>query len=195
MIISEVIKKGWEETKKNFWFFVMLLIVYMGIYIGASLLLVKIKVIGQIITILLAFYLSVGIIIVALKKAKGELASIGDLFAGLPYLASYAGASILYMLIVMAGMFLLVFPAVIWGIQYMFYPYLVIDKKMKAIEALKASSRMTKGSKWDLFGINFVIGIVGMLGLFCLVIGLFWTIPLTMIAQALVYYKFAEKLQ
>ncbi|MDD5065447.1 MAG: hypothetical protein PHF84_00225 [bacterium] len=194
MIISEVVKKGWAEAKKSFWFFVGLLIIYFAIVIVASLLLNKIKYVGQIISFLLSFYLSVGLIIISLKKARGQTASIGDLFAGFPFLASYAGASILYMFIVIAGMILLIFPGVIWSLKYMFYPYLIVDKNMKAVESLKASAKITEGSKWDLLGINFVIGVISMLGVLCLVIGMFWTIPLSMIAQALVYMKFAEKL-
>lgn len=194
MILSEFLRKSWEETKKSFWFFFGVLIIYLALSVAAAMLLAKVKFAGQIISILLSFYLSAGLNIIALKKARGEPATIADLFAGLPYLASYAGGYILYMLIVMAGAILLFFPAVIWGIQYQFFPFLVIDKKMKAVQALKASAQMTRGFKWDLLGINFVLGVVGIIGFLCLFIGLFWALPVTMIAEALVYYRFVEKL-
>ena len=86
-------------------------------------------------------------------------------------------------------MILLIFPAFIWGIKFCLYPYFIVEKGMGPIEALQASSRATMGAKWDLLGFWSVIGVINVLGFFCLLIGLFATVPTTMVAMALVYRK------
>ncbi len=194
MFISEVLKKGWGITKENFFFFLSVIVVYFVLLIGGAWVLNKLRFIGQILFIILSFWLGVGLIIIALKKAKDENASLSDLFSGAKYLLSFIGASILYYLIIFAGTILLIFPAVIWGIKYMFFPYLIVDKNMKAIEALKASSKITKGVRWDILGFCIVLEIVNLLGILCLIIGLFWTIPTVLIAYATTYLKLANKI-
>lgn len=204
MFISEVVKKGWDEAKKSFWFFVgviVLFVVLIAIISMASTAVINrymgngfVGFVVGVVNIILTSYLSIGLILIGIKKAKNESTSIGDLFVGFPYVASYIGASVIYFLIVLAGFILLIFPGVVWSIKYGFYPYLIIDKKMKAIESIKASAKITHGFKWDILGVWFVIELIGILGFFCLLIGLFWTIPLVLVSSALVYLKLAEKL-
>ncbi len=145
------------------------------------------------IIIILEFWLSIGIIIICLKTVKGQNTKISDLFQGLPYLASYTGAYVLYTLLVMTGFFLLVVPGVVWHLKYMFFPYFVIEKKMKAIEALKASSKITCNIKWDLLRLEILLFLINLLGVAALLIGTFRTIPIMWISYALVYLKIKDK--
>ncbi|MBN1898671.1 MAG: hypothetical protein JW827_07835 [Spirochaetes bacterium] len=200
MFISDSIKKGWEITKKNFFFFLGILIVYFILIVAVAFVinlkpLQKIQFVGQVVYIIFSYWLGIGLVIIFLKKAKGQDTTFGDLFSGGKYLLSFIGASLLYYLIVLAGMILLIFPAIIWGIKYMFFPYLIIDKNMKAIESLKASAKITQGNKWDILGFSIVAAVVSYLGVLGLVIGLFWSMPTAMIAYILVYFKLAEKLK
>ncbi len=225
MVISEVLRKGWDITKKNFVFFLGILIAYFVLVFIGGWIFNKIRLIGQILFIIFSSWLAIGLIIVALKKVKDQDASFADLFSGARYLASFIGASILYYLLVFAGAIFLVFLsfilrlilkieylsipsvpliilavilaiiwAIVWGIRYMFFPYLIVDKQMKAIEALKASSKITNGAKWDVLGLYIVLEIVNFLGLLCLLVGIFWTLPTVLLAYAGFYLKLAEKL-
>jgi uncharacterized membrane protein len=101
----------------------------------------------------------------------------------------YLFGSILYVLIFCAGLILLIFPGIIWGIKFGLFPYFIIDKGLGPIKALKASAKTTMGARWDLLGFGFVVSIISLLGVLCLVIGIFATIPTTMIAAALVYRR------
>ena len=101
----------------------------------------------------------------------------------------YLIGSILYGLIVFAGTILLIIPGIIWGIQFCFYDYFIIDKGLGPIEALKRSSAITRGVKWDLFVFSLILLGINLLGALCLLIGLFATIPTTMVAIAFVYRK------
>ena len=93
------------------------------------------------------------------------------------------------MLICVAGMILLIFPMFIWGIKFQFFPYFIVEKGLGPVEALKASSRITMGAKWDLLGLWSVLGVIVILGMLCLGIGIFAAMPTVMVAVALTYRK------
>jgi uncharacterized membrane protein len=48
---------------------------------------------------------------------------------------------------------------------------------------------MTRGNTWNLFFFGILIGLINILGLLCLVVGLFITVPLSMLASAFIYRK------
>jgi uncharacterized membrane protein len=97
------------------------------------------------------------------------------------------GAGILYGLIVLAGIILLIVPGIVWAVKFSLCFYFVIDKGLGPVQALKASSRTTIGVKWPLFGFGLLCGLINLLGLLCLVVGVFVTYPTVLIAHALVY--------
>ena len=198
--IKEIIRKSWQITRKNIGFFVLVILIYLCLVTCATLIIRKLiltsrtwEYIGQAAFIILESWLSIGIITISLKKARNQDTEISDLFKGFPYLASYIGAYILYFLLVTTGVLLLIVPGIIWGLKYMFYPYLIIDKKMKAIEALRESSRITYGNKWFLLKFEIVLFLIALAGVLALLIGLFWAIPVLCISYAQVYLKITEK--
>lgn len=85
------------------------------------------------------------------------------------------------------GFILLIVPGIIIVLMFQMYAYLVVDKGLGPIAALKRSRVITKGSRWRLFVLGFLIVLVNLGGLLCLVVGLLVTIPLTAIASARVY--------
>jgi uncharacterized membrane protein len=74
-------------------------------------------------------------------------------------------------------------------------PYLVVDKKMGPIEALKESKKLTEGKRMQLF--YFVLAILGinLLGTLALGIGLFVSIPVSMLAMVHVYHTLERSVQ
>jgi len=194
--VGEVIKFGWRTMKENIGFFIGLLlvtivVVYVPVVI-AALLIGKSTFLGVIFYLLflvLCIVVSMGLIKIALSFCDNEKGRFGDLFSCFPLFFKYLIATILYVLMVYAGMILLFFPAVIWGVKFSLYPYFIVEKGLGPIEALKASSRTTMGAKWDVLGFSCVACIINMAGLFCLIIGIFATAPTVMVATALVYRK------
>ncbi len=191
-IISETIKKGWNEAKSNLSLYIPVLLIFLVVIILFSFILKRLGVIGQIIMIIIESWLSIGIIIIALKRARDEEASISDLFKGHPYLLNYILSSLIYAIIVIVGIVLLIIPGAIWSLKYMFYPYLIIDKNLSATDALKESGNITKGYKWDLLAFTLVTNIIILLGILALGIGFFVAYPTVLIAEAILYLKLAE---
>jgi uncharacterized membrane protein len=193
---GEAIRFGWNTMKNNLGFFVGLLILASSIIIilgilealtvkgapGFSFLLYVASVVLQLI-------MEIGLIKIALKFADSTKAEIGDLFSCYSLFFKYLGASILYGLIILGGIILLIIPAFIWGIKFQFFGYFIVEKGAGPIEALKRSSSITMGAKWDLFLFGLLILGINLLGFLALLIGLFATIPTSMVAIAYVYRK------
>lgn len=107
-----------------------------------------------------------------------------------PLFIPYLLGSLLFSVILTVGMILLVAPGVYFAVKYQFMPYLIIDRGMEPVEALKAAGEMTKGFWLDLF--LFLLCIVGInfLGAMAFGIGLIVTIPVTLLAHAWAYRSF-----
>lgn len=87
----------------------------------------------------------------------------------------------------------LAFPGMYVAVLLYFVKYIVYDKNVKPIEALKESVRMTKGHRFALIEYILVAVIVNLLGLLALVVGVFFTIPLTVIGTTLIYKKLSNR--
>lgn len=187
--IEEAFEFAWEVTKKNFVLLLGFLIVA-GVVSSISftlaapfekkipLLFFILSVIGWVVQTIVAM----GLFKIAIKFANGQKGDFSDLFACASSFIPYVLGSLLYSLIVLGGLILLIVPGIIWAIRYQFFPYFIIDKKCKVFEALQKSSDATQGAKWRLF-------IVGVMTFF---IGLFVTIPITMVATAYVYLRLSS---
>ena len=84
---------------------------------------------------------------------------------------------------------MLIVPGVIWAIKYQFFAYLIVDKKMGPWEAIQKSGEMTAGNKGNLFLLGLILALINIAGAICLLVGLFATIPTTMLAIVYVYRK------
>lgn len=103
-----------------------------------------------------------------------------------------ANVGLLIPLIVLA---IIGFLLVIWlSIRYVFISFIAVDDTtLSGWKILKKSALMTKGSMWKIFWYSIVFGLVNLLGLICIVIGLFITVPMTKIAMAKLYDSLKEK--
>ena len=194
--IGEVVKFGWKTMKANLGFFIGLLLVYWILGVAPQLLArlvmsesLILGVILYIVFIVLGCVLTMGMIKICLKFCDNQKGTFGDLFSCFPLFFKYLLSLILYVLICVAGMILLIFPMFIWVIKFGFFPYFIVEKGLGPVEALKASSRITMGAKWDILGLWSVFAAIGILGMLCLGIGFFAAAPTIMVACALTYRK------
>ena len=199
-IISEAVQFGWNTTKSNIGFFIGIVIVagliqYIPDTVAA---IIEVDTSFQSLIIRIASYvlsaiIVMGLIKICLRFCDGEKGEFSDLFSCYPLFFKYMVGSILYGFIVVVGLILLIIPGIIWAIEFYFFDYLIVDKGLGPIDALEKSSEITRGVKWDLFIFDILVGIINLLGLLCLLVGLFVTIPVTMVATAFVYRKLVPK--
>jgi uncharacterized membrane protein len=86
-------------------------------------------------------------------------------------------AGLLVSIIVAVGFIFLIVPGIIFACKLAFTPYLVMDRKMPAIDAIKESWRMTGGHSGTVFLIMLLAIPICFAGFLCLGVGI---IPATM---------------
>jgi len=192
--INGAIKFGWQITKRHFWFFVAVIIISILLNMIpefiAGMFEENARILSMILNILswaISIVVQMGLFKIALKFCDDEQVVISDLFSCIPLFIKYVFGAILYGLIVFVGMILLIIPGVIWAMKLQYFSYFIIDKKLGPVEALKESSRITTGIKWDVFAFCSLLIVINLIGFLCFVLGLFVTIPMTLVAYAFVY--------
>ena len=194
--LEEAISFGWKITKKNIAFFIGLLVIVFIINFIPGLIseYLNENLVGLIILINLAAWvlqviIGMGLIKIGLNFVDGKKSEIGDLFSCVNLFIKYFLGSLLYGLIVLGGLILLIVPGVIWAIKYQFFSYYIVDKGMGPLDAIKNSGKITDGAKGTLFIFGLVLGLINLLGALALLVGLFVTIPIAMVAMAYVFRK------
>ena len=84
---------------------------------------------------------------------------------------------------------MLLIPGIYWAIKFQFFGYSVVDQGSDPILAMRRSARITKTVKWKLLWFGILLALINTLGIICLIVGLFATIPTTIVAYAFVYRK------
>lgn len=133
--------------------------------------------------------LQAGLMQVSLLIADGEEASTGDAIPGFSMFFKFFIAFILYCVIVVIGTLLFLVPGIIWSVQFMFFGYFIVDKELGPVKALRRSSQITKGIRADLFVFTLIIYILNLIGEMAFLVGLFVTMPMTLVALARIYRK------
>ncbi|MFN0054373.1 MAG: hypothetical protein ACKV0T_19525 [Planctomycetales bacterium] len=164
--------------------------------------------------IMLALFL--GAIRVALKVGRGETATPGDLLAGGRHVIRAIVASILLLvamflvaavclspgiaMAIVKGMqpvtLLLLIPGglvamvlIIWiNLQFFFYSFVLVDKDVGTIEALRQARALTSGHLLELFVLSIVWFGMGVVGILALCVGILFALPLSLVCQGVAYH-------
>jgi uncharacterized membrane protein len=201
--IEEAISFSLEILKNNFWFILGLQVIVLAINLFPEvanfvfedfstmeipLLIVAIG------FFILQIIVSIGMIKIFLGlHDKKDQRSVGELFSGVDYFFNYIIGGVIYAIIVVFGFILLIIPGIIWSMKYQFFAYLIIDKNMRPIDALKESARITQGHKMNLFIFSLLAILLNLAGLLFFGIGLLVTIPLTSLAVVRIYRKLSTE--
>ncbi len=191
---KEAIDFGFEVAKSNLIYFISVLviaIVVVGFFgslqflAGRNAMLIFLVVILRTI---ISLVISMGFIKISLLFVDKKKTEISNLFYIKP-IVNYFLVSIIRGFIVLVGFIFLIIPGIILSIKFGFAEYLVVDKNMSVVDSLNNSWEITKGVKWNLFLFGILLFLINMVGFIALLVGLFITVPLTMVANAYVYRK------
>jgi hypothetical protein len=156
-------KHGWSVLWPNFAMLLLIFIIYAAIS-GAS----AIPVVG---TVFIVIPLEYGYAYIFLKAVRKEKFEVEHVFSGFQNYWNSVEAGVLVLLIIAGGLILLVVPGIVFACKLAFVPYLVMDRKMAAVDAIKESWRMTNGHAMKVFGIGLLGFLLAIAGLICLLVG------------------------
>lgn len=140
----------------------------------------------------LSTFAGIGVINVALKAIQEGKYRYRDFWVGFTHgwrFFSYLFGSILYALLILVGMALLIFPAIIWGSRYSLWGYFVVEHGMGPIQAFRASAQATMGAKWDILGLWLAASLLNLGGVLLLFVGGFFTAAIYWMAFAYAYQR------
>jgi uncharacterized membrane protein len=95
-----------------------------------------------------------------LTAVRGGTPTVGDIFKGETRYGSMVALTFLQSTCIFLGYLLLIVPGVILAIGLYFSVYFVVDRRMGAVEAMKASWAATKGRKGQVFVLMLLLGLV-----------------------------------
>jgi hypothetical protein len=189
---------GWNALKGNIQFFAILMIIVSALYYIPVIIQMfffntvsppkavsqeTIGILSAIIYLIIYQVVELGLVGISLEFRDGKPHEIEDLFKNYRLFPNFLAATIIYGFMVAIGFIFLIVPGIYLALKYMFYGYLIVDKGLGPIEALRESGRMTQGAKKNL--------IVYWLTLWCgmivimLILGLFVAAPAGYIAAAI----------
>jgi len=175
---GEAIKTGWQKWKQRGWYF-------MGL--SAAMLGLTILVAGDAFMSALVAVLYVGLLAVMLEHYRGNTVQFDDLFIFDRRLIDYAFVTVIKTVIILLGFVALIVPGVYFALRFMFAEMFVVDKGMRPLEAMRASTDFTTGHKWRLLWFSFVAMLVFLLGLAFFGVGIFIAMPVVMLAMIHIY--------
>ena len=185
---------AWETLKKEFWYFVILIllvIIIPSLVNGADMNNGFFNFLG----LLLSVWMTCGITRILLDYYRGNKRKVQDLFTQVKPFWNVRLATILLGIIIFIGLIFLIIPGIYLGLKYMFTTYFIIDKNMGISEAMKKSAEMTDGKKMDLF----LFGLTGfgvvLLGAICLGVGVFVALPVVYLASIYLYMNLVGEKQ
>ncbi|MDB2614153.1 hypothetical protein N9Y92_03220 [Chlamydiales bacterium] len=198
--IGEALRVGWKGFLDNWLVFVVMLIIWPIVSIciwsfspcaqvanSAAVTFSWSCLIFYIIGLFVNAFFYLGFVHAALQVVKNGKATFSNFWSEGTKILYFVIAQIIFSFIFSVGMFLLVFPAIIWGVKFSMYPYVIVDKKANGWNSLALSSKVTMGAKWDLLGFYMIEGLLLFTGVLVAGVGLLITLPVVMIAHAHIY--------
>jgi len=102
-------------------------------------------------------------------------------------------SSLIVFIIVIVGFIFLIIPGILALCRLFMVPYLVMDKKIGAIEAIETSWRMTRGYGFTVFGLGVMSIFIFIFGLLLLIVGVFPALILINASFASLYQAIITK--
>ena len=138
--------------------------------------------------ILIAGPVGYGVAFAYLKAVRGDKLEIKDMFESFHNYWNVVLANLLVEVIIFIGFILLIVPGIIFACKLAFVSYLVVDRKMEVIAAVKESWRMTNGHAWQVFFIGLLAIPIGIAGLICFGVGIIIAMIWVSLAFASLYH-------
>jgi hypothetical protein len=107
----------------------------------------------------------------------------------------FLAVTLLYGLLVAAGLLLLIVPGIYLAVRYGLVGFLVADGRADVLDSFRQSSAVTKGVRWRLFFLMLLLVVLNLGGALFLGLGLLFTVPTSVFAMALAYRRLAARVE
>ena len=194
--IRQAFNFAWPIFKKRFALFTAVLLTIFGAWVALEIVVIA----GQRFGILLwigmhlAFLifvagLEVGLLQVCLALYDGEEPTLADSFAHLALGPKFLAGQTLYLLAALIGLLLLVVPGVYLGVRYALFGFCMAAGETNLVRSFQQSAILSTGEQGYLLRVLFVLFVLNVVGASLLGLGLFITVPVSLLMMTAVYRK------
>lgn len=191
--VGDALTYGWTRFKDNpgVWIGIVLLTLVVSgglnaIGNGTRESAYGVAVLFSIVSVLVSWYLQAAVTRGSLDEADGKKPAFGDFFQ-LRNVGQILLTSFLVSVMVAVGLILLIIPGIIVGFLSFLAVQFVVDQKLPAFEAIKASWSLTSKNAGPLVLLALAVIGLNLVGLLLCVVGLLVTLPVTGIAISYAY--------
>lgn len=203
-LIGELLKTSWATTKKYVWELIGIVITYSIIILLVNLIFgnfsfsqtYSIKsVIGSIVILFVEIVFMAGYTRILLDATEGKEVKFSSFKTEFPKIGKLFLADLVFGVLIIVGLLLLVIPGIWILLRLMFFPYFIIGENCGPIEALKKSWNITKRNDGYLFLFILTAILLMIIGLICLIVGVFVTSVVLALASTYLYKSLKLRLQ
>lgn len=201
--VSEVFVHGWMILKKRFLDLLLVFLVQalLSLPVGFTNTILNLNdmdsvpgsLFNLIYCVLVLIPVGVGYAWVILKAVRGESFRIQDMFFAYQRIRDILLAYLLVALVIGIGFVLLIVPGIVFACRLAFVPYLLMDRKMEALDAIRKSWIMTKGKAGTIFLMGIVSFFVVIGGIICLGVGVIPAAIWISLAFASIYWTISKR--
>ena len=131
---------------------------------GINLILLLVGIILFIFSLYLAIVYSVRMKVASILLLKNNFTSAkSNLQEAKPYFVKFLGVSLLTVVLIIAWGFLLIIPAIIFGIYYGFATYILVAEDSRPFTAVERSYDLVRGYFWPVFGRLALVSVIGII--------------------------------
>lgn len=196
--VGDAVSFGWYAMKNNLGFFIPAVLILwaagaipgglqsLNYYMSTVAAAVWAGIFG-LVSFVVGIFVNMAQIRIGLRFADGDVADFPDLLADYRKFLDVLVGSILYGLLVFAGLILLIIPGIYWAVRYQFFGYLILDQEYGPVDAIKRSGELTRGVWWNLFAFWLTMLGIWILGFLACCVGVLFAMPVIIVAIAYVY--------
>ena len=181
--IGTAVKRGWELVMANMNVLVVATVLTWAINAGLSF----IPVIRWGGGVIIGSVLHAGLMLMFIRRIRGERVELGDLFAGFNFAVPLIIAGLLMSALTLVGFVLCILPGVYLAVGYVFALPLIIDKKLDFWPAMEVSRQVVHKHWWAMFLFAIVLVLIICAGVLLCGVGLIIAAPVTFAALSYVY--------
>lgn len=188
---KEAFVVGWQTFKERPFFLIGLFMLTAAVSTGTALFADSVDggagVALNIVDFAVQLVIGMGLMLVLIRVYDKAHTDYGDMFEPLHLFWKFLVMTLLVTIITTIGMALLIVPGIIAALALSFAPYLVVDRNLTALDAIKESVHITNGHRWNLLMFVALVFVANLIGAAALGIGLMITVPVTALAAVHVY--------
>lgn len=181
--IGDSLSFGWQLFNRHPWHFV---------FVGILFLIPSLATQGFFLFVALTLY-PFFIYNYLLSFTAGRKPAIKSFFTNFHRLLPFVFNYLVVLLATLLGLALFILPGIYLYSRLAFAPFLVIERNLDPIAALKESWAMTSGHVFFLIKFQILSFIIMYAGLLVFLIGFFVTVPLVIVAEVYLFFRFLNR--